>query len=68
MNASRNQKFCVLCRYWNGTIGSLTIDVCVGAHSFQYDRNEIHSCFKQGRGMKTSAIQSCQYFLPRYEI
>lgn len=64
----RNQKRCVLCRYWNGAIGSTTIQVLIGGNAFSFDNTEKHSCFKKGRGIQTTAIQECPYFIPRYEI
>lgn len=61
------QRICALCKYWNGTIGSTTIKVQPGAHSFQIDNQEQKDCFKAGVGMRKIAMQSCSYFKPRYE-
>lgn len=58
---------CALCKYWNGAIGSVTIQILPGGNSFTFDSNEKHSCFKEGRGMQMNAIQECPYFKARYE-
>lgn len=65
---NRGQKRCIFCRYWNGAIGSTTIQILPGGNAFQFDSNEKHSCFKKGRGMQMNALQECPYFMPRYEI
>lgn len=64
---NRSVKCCALCRYWNGTLGSLHIQVVPGAMQFRIDTQEKHGCFKKGRGMETSAQYTCPYFRPRYE-
>lgn len=64
---TRGQKRCVFCRYWNGAIGSTTIEILPGGNAFQFDSNEKHSCFKKGRGMQMTALQECPYFKERYE-
>ena len=66
-NISRKQRVCVLCRYWNGALGSLKIDVSYGGETFTYEREERHKCFKRGKGMETLATNTCPYFVPRYE-
>lgn len=66
LTIDRNLRRCVLCRYWNGAIGSTTIQVHIGGSTFSFESSEKHSCFKKGRGMVTTAIQECPYFLPRY--
>ena len=43
----RNERRCVLCRYWNGAIGSTTIQVLVGGNVFTYENTEKHFCFKK---------------------
>lgn len=64
---NRNQKICALCKYWNGVIGSTTIQIVPGGMMFRLDNNEKQSCFKPGRGMAMSALQTCPYFRPRYD-
>lgn len=66
-NIIRDQRKCVLCRYWNGAIGSTTIQILPGGNMFTFESKEVHSCFKKGRGMQMTALQECPYFLPRYE-
>lgn len=63
----RNMRLCALCRYWNGAIGSTTIQITIGGNSFSVETNEKHSCFKKGRGMKMSAMQKFPYFMARYD-
>ncbi len=63
----RNARRCVLCRYWNGALGSTTIQILMGGEAFTYDNSEKHFCFKKGRGIETIAKQECPYFRPRYE-
>ena len=67
MTFNREQKCCAFCGYWNGAIGSTTIEILLGGNTFQFDSNEKHSCFKKGRGMQMAALQKCSYFMPRYE-
>lgn len=64
---NRNQRICSLCKYWNGAIGSITIQIVPGGMTFKIDNNEKQSCFKPGRGMVMSALQTCPYFRPRYD-
>ena len=64
---TRNQCRCVLCKYWNGAIGSTTIQILPGGNMFVFDSNEKHSCFKTGRGMQMTALQECPYFKTRYD-
>ena len=64
---SRTMRICVLCKHWNGAIGSTTIRPQIGAHSFQIDNREQHPCFKPGVGIEKMAIQNCPHFKPRYE-
>ena len=63
----RNERRCVLCRYWNGAIGSTTIQILMGGNVFTYENTERHFCFKKGKGIETIAIQECPYFRQRYE-
>ena len=67
VNLNRNSKKCVFCKYWNGAIGSITIQILPGGNTFQFENTEKHSCFKKGRGMQTSALQECPYFIEIYE-
>ena len=67
MKVPRNQKICAPCRFWNGAIGSTSLEILLGGNLFEFDSSEKHSCFKKGRGMITQGIQNCSYFMPRYE-
>lgn len=67
ISVNRNQRICALCKYWNGAIGSTTIQIIPGGTMFKLDNNEKQSCFKPGRGMVMSALQNCPYFRPRYD-
>ncbi len=64
---NRTQKLCALCRYWNGAIGSTTIQIVPGGTMFRFDSNERKSCFKPGKGIETNAMVTCPNFKPRYE-
>lgn len=64
---NRNQRICVLCKYWNGAIGSTSIQMLPGGTVFKYDNSEKHSCFKYGRGMQMSASATCPCFVQRYD-
>lgn len=64
---TRDQRRCVLCKYWNGSIGSTTIQIIPGGNAFIFDGNEKHFCFKIGRGMQMMPLQQCLYFKERYE-
>ena len=63
----RNMRRSELCRYWNGAIGSTTIQVLIGGNAFTVETNEKHSCFKKGWGRQMTALQECPYFMARYE-
>ncbi|MBQ9807812.1 MAG: hypothetical protein IJM55_02980 [Ruminococcus sp.] len=67
MQFSRTQKCCLLCKHWNGAIGSTTIGIVRGGMLFTADNSEKHSCFKKGSGIETLATYTCQYFKQRYE-
>jgi len=67
MTITRDQRKCVLCRYWNGAIGSTTIQIVYGGKTFTFDPGERRFCFKTGRGMETNAVQECCHFMPRYD-
>ena len=64
---NRTQCICALCRYWNGAIGSTTIRVQAGAHTFQIDSREQQDCFRPGDGFHRMANHTCPYFKPRYD-
>jgi len=67
MQLSRSQKCCLLCKYWNGAIGSTTIKIVRGGMAFTADNSERHFCFKKGSGIETFPTATCQYFKQRYE-
>ena len=56
-------KKCAMCKYWNGTQGSTTIEPRLGG-SFTVDSTERQKCFKNARVMMS--IQNCPKFEPRY--
>lgn len=64
---TRTMRICALCKHWNGAIGSTTIKVQIGAHSFQIDNREQQDCFRSGDGNRRMALFTCPYFKPRYE-
>lgn len=64
---TRNQCRCVLCKYWNGAVGSNTIQILPGGNAFTVDSNEMNFCFKKGRGIQMSALQECPCFKTRYD-
>ncbi|WP_303790734.1 hypothetical protein [Ruminococcus flavefaciens] len=64
---SRKSRMCVLCRYWNGALGSLKIEIENGGEHFSIDNSERHKCFKRGKGIETSTHFNCPSFVPRYE-
>ena len=53
MQFLRTQKCCLLCKHWNGAIGSTTIGIVRGGMLFTADNSEKHSCFKKGSGIET---------------
>lgn len=55
-------KLCVLCKYWNGAIGSTTIRPLMG-QSYEYDRDEKQSCFQ--KRTTTAAWNYCAKFEKR---
>jgi len=67
MQFTRTQKCCLLCKYWNGSIGSTTINIVRGGMAFTADNSERHYCFKKGSGIETFPTSTCQYFKQRYE-
>lgn len=42
----KTDRKCVLCKYWNGAIGSTTITPKMGGN-FEYEHNEKQQCFKK---------------------
>ena len=64
---SRNERRCVLCSYWNGAIGSTTIQILNGGNVFTFENTEKQYCFKKGRGFQTMAVQECPFFRRRYD-
>ena len=64
---NRSQRCCLLCKHWNGAIGSTTINIVRGGMAFTADKNEKHYCFKKGSGIETIGVTSCPHFKQRYE-
>lgn len=62
---SKNCKKCVLCKYWNGAIGSTTIQPKNMGNSFAFEHNEKQTCFK--RCTVTFSWATCSYFESRYK-
>lgn len=48
MTINRDMWRCVLCRYWNGAIGSTTIQIPPDGNAFRFESDEKHYCFKNG--------------------
>lgn len=59
----KGDKKCVLCKYWNGAVGSTTIKPKLG-QQFEYDHDEKQSCFQ--KNTVTPAWNGCPKFEPRY--
>lgn len=59
----KGTKKCVLCKHWNGSVGSTTIQA-KPCSIFTYDSNEKQSCFKKGISM--FSWSTCANFLDRY--
>ena len=55
---------CVLCRHWNGSIGSTTIEAKMG-NQLTFDTTEKQSCFK--KGVKVPSTSICGNFEARYK-
>ncbi len=64
---NRDQRCCALCKYWNGSIGSVTIQIAQGGNFFKLDQNEKHTCFKRGIGIEKTPMLNCPHFRPRYD-
>lgn len=52
-----------MCKHWNGSIGSTTIQLKPG-NVFTYEHSEKQSCFK--KGIVTPSFRTCSYFEARY--
>lgn len=61
---SKTMRKCVLCKHFNGAIGSTTIQPKMGGN-FTYEYDEKQSCFKKGTVMHAWA--TCTSFEPRYK-
>lgn len=61
---SKTMKKCVLCKHFNGAVGSTTIQPKMGGN-FTYEYNEKQSCFK--KNMIMNAWATCSGFEPRYK-
>lgn len=59
----KTDKKCALCKYWNGTIGSTTIQPKLGGN-FQTEATEKQICYQ--RTGQTTANFSCAKFEQRY--
>lgn len=59
----KTDKKCALCRYWNGAMGSTTIQPKLGSN-FQVEATEKQTCYQ--RTGQTTANFGCQKFEPRY--
>ena len=60
----KTDRKCVLCKHWNGSVGSTTISAKPGG-IFQYEHNEKQSCFK--KGFEMPSWSTCANFEPRYK-
>ena len=58
------EKKCVLCKHWNGTVGSTTIKPIMG-RSYEYDPKEKKSCYL--KRFETMAFSVCPKFENRYK-
>lgn len=59
----KTDRKCVLCRHWNGAIGSTTITSKMGG-MFQYEQSEKQQCFK--KAVQMPSWGTCPNFEPRY--
>lgn len=59
----KTDKKCVLCKQWNGAVGSTTIVPKFGG-SFQYEHDEKQQCFK--KCTVTPSWGTCPNFESRY--
>lgn len=60
----KNDRKCVLCKYWNGTIGNTTIIPKMGGN-FEYEHNEKQQCFK--KCIQMPSWETCINFELRYK-
>ncbi|MBQ3567019.1 MAG: hypothetical protein IJA12_07560 [Oscillospiraceae bacterium] len=60
----KTMKKCVLCKHFNGAVGSTTIQPKMGGQ-FAYEHNEKQSCFK--KNMVMNAWATCTGFDLRYK-
>ncbi|WP_295215545.1 hypothetical protein [Ruminococcus sp.] len=60
----KTDRKCVLCKYWNGSVGSTTIQPKMGGQ-FTYEHEEKQSCFKKCVPMP--AWGTCGDFEARYQ-
>lgn len=60
----KTDRKCVLCKHWNGGVGSTTIQPKLGGQ-FSYEYSEKQSCFKKCVTMP--AWSTCSGFEPRYK-
>lgn len=60
----KTDRKCVLCKHWNGAVGSTTIQPKMGGQ-FAYEHNEKQSCFKKCVPMP--AHGTCGNFELRYK-
>lgn len=59
----KTDKRCALCKYWNGVMGSQTIQPKLGGN-YQVESTEKQTCYQ--RACQTTANFSCAKFEPRY--
>lgn len=59
----KTAKKCVLCRHWNGAMGSTMIQMKTKDY-FQVEMTEKQTCYQTAR--MTQALNSCSKFEPRY--
>lgn len=61
--ASKNSKFCALCRNYNNGWGAMSLKV-EGIHFVSFDFSEVQICSLNG--IKRSAWHSCGNFISRF--
>lgn len=59
----KGDRKCVLCKHWNGAVGSTTIKSKPGLQ-YEYDHDEKQSCFQ--KRVVTPAWNGCPKFESRY--
>lgn len=60
----KGTKKCVLCKHWNGAMGSTTLQA-KPCNQFEYDNSEKQTCYK--KGIKMPAWSTCRDFEERYK-